>query len=173
MEELMGVNLEVDTGESKEEIAQITKDLQAVEKVAERIGATIGKALMPFSKSLKDAGASLDSMTVSLGTLTEKLEDLMAQMATEQSADQLMDGVTTTIAGMSLAVDAVELFGKTKKSLGKQSFASEGLNADTGSLLEYIAAVKTASPEVGTFSAMFPKLSCALIDAKDALSNVG
>jgi len=173
MEELMGVNLEVDTGETKGEIAQITKDLQAVEKAAEKIGSTIGKALMPFSKSLKDAGTSIDTMTVSLGELTQKLENLMAQMATEQSTDQLMDGVTTTIAGMSLAVDAVELFGKAKNTLGKQNGALTGLNEDTGSLLEYIAAVKTASPEVGTFSAMFPKLSCALIDAKEALTNVG
>ena len=173
MEEFEGISLEVDAGEAKDEIAQITQDLQAIEKVTEKIGSTIGKALMPFSKSLKDAGLSIDTMTASLEQLTQKLEKLMAQMAEEQKADQLLGGVSTTIDGLNLVSNSLEVIDKIKRGFGKGDFSLGGLDEEKGSLLEYIAAVKTASPEVGTFSAMFPKLSCALIDAKEALTNVG
>ena len=102
MEDVETVNLEIDVRESEKGIIRVSRELKDMEKMAEKIGDSISAALKPLSESLGQTTIGIEKMTDSLGLATVKVGELMDQMAREQSADQLLGGVSTTINGLSL-----------------------------------------------------------------------
>lgn len=156
------LSLSVDIGEAEQGVDQIVVALKNADKIAQDFGATITKILKPFSAELKTISNGLDSISNALGTTTEKINELMGQMAKEQREDMFLGTTTAVIDGLKLSLDALDSAGGIKNVLG-------GIKP----LAEYMTAVEAAAPDVGTFAAMFPKLSMAMESAKPAIQNFG
>ena len=98
----------------------------------------------------------VDNLSASLGEATNGIEKLMQQLASEQMVDVAWNSVSTAIDGITMLVS---VSGPVKNAV---------------SLIgEYIAAVQTAIPEVGTLAAMFPTLSSGLMSIGQWFGNTG
>ena len=96
------VYLEIDTGQAEQAIAQITKELDGLGRIAEKIGASFSKAFAPLEKTVEKAQQSMRTMTAALKDSTAAVEALMASMADQQAESNMLSIANTaaTIASV-------------------------------------------------------------------------
>lgn len=158
--ETINLEVNVDTKNTDQELKNITSAFTEMRTIATEMGGVMNKAFDPVIKSFLRLETGIGAMTVALEQATGKLGDLMSQQSDQHASEQMMDGVATTVEGISLLLN---ILGPAKKAMSN--------GAD--SLAGYIAAVKTAAPEVGTFAAMFPKLSTAMAGVGTWMKGIG
>ena len=107
MEEQEVVYLEIDTGQAEQAIAQITKELDGLGRIAEKIGASFAKVFAPLEETIDRAEEGMGSLTAAVKRSTKAVKSLMASMADQQAESNMLSAAGTAATVASTIVAAI------------------------------------------------------------------
>ena len=173
--------------------------LSGLEKVAAQTGGQISRIFGAATAELDPLVATFQNLMVAITDATVALQDLTQVLIDQSGSDLFFNILSNAIGGLSLACDlftgkevrdTLNRLGNAMKTavIGLPGTISESVqlmlagvmdasflsgNKLTAGIKDYVAAVKSVAPEVGTFAAMFPNLSMAISGAGQKIAEFG